>query len=63
MIRHDINWYEALEAAEYYADLKPNVTAHWTEAGLRNLAHAYLELLSDAAWLRMALDEAKGVAP
>ena len=63
MTRPEIDWYEALEVAEYYAGLTPNVTAHWTEAGLRNLAHAYLDLLKENGDLRIALEDAKGVAP
>ena len=62
MTRPEINWYEALETAEFYAGLKPNMT-HWTDAGLRNLAHAYLDLLKENGDLRIALEDAKGVAP
>jgi len=57
MTRPEINWYEALECAEYYADLKPNMTAHWTEAGLRNLAHAYLDLWRENGILNRALED------
>lgn len=59
MTRPEIDWYAALETAEHVAD---HTDAHWMHGGLHNLAHAYLELLSDAARLRMALDEARGVA-
>lgn len=58
-MRPEIDWYAALETAEYAAE---HLDANWMQAGIYNLAHAYLELLSDAARLRMALDEARGVA-
>lgn len=62
MNRPDINWYEALDVAEYYAEKTPDLRMHWTKAGLHNLAHAYLVLLRENSYLNIALDEARGVA-
>ena len=58
MTRPEINWYEALETAEFYAGLTPNMT-HWTDAGLRNLAHAYLDLLKDNGDLARTVAEVR----
>lgn len=51
-MRHDIDWFRALADAEWLA-------GSTADTGERNLARAYLELLNDAARLRMALDDAK----
>ena len=63
MTRPEINWYEALEVAEFYAEKTPDLRMHWSKAGLQNLAYAYLDLLKENGDLRIALEDAKGVAP
>ena len=62
MTRPEIDWFAALEAAEFYATTD---YAHltWIHGGLRNLALAYLDLLKENGDLRIALEDAKGVAP
>lgn len=59
MKRPEIDWYLALETAEHMAAVEDAIPPMEMR---RNLSRAYLELLSDAARLRMALDEARGVA-
>ena len=56
MTRPEIDWYKATADAEWLA----GSTADTAE---RNLALAYLDLLKENGDLRIALEDAKGVAP